>query len=287
MTDQVIIGPLTFDSEGAGGYVYTRLDGWLSGAPMRAEVRDRPLGNGAFDVDRDYRGARVVTFEGGVFGSDSQDAEETFFNSVAALQASGEPILLQVVKDWGTRSAYVSIQDAAEIKAVGVGDLTAAVSIQMVARDPIKYGESTSTAVGLATSGGGLEYNLHSGGSGGALYYGSNGALGRVELTNAGTADTYPFFSVTGQLDTGFYLQCLETGQQLRYTQLVPAGSTVSIDSRTGQVLIDGISEASRYLTTWDFFPVPAGGVCTVQFNAISTSSGSPTMTVTTRDGYW
>lgn len=285
MTDQVIIGPLTFDANGAAGLIYVKLQGWVSGAPVRAVVKDRPLGEGAFDVDRDFHGPRVLTFEGGVVGSGSQNAETNFFDRVAALQGNGAPILLQVVKDWGTRWAYVSIQDVAEVDPVGIGDMVAAVNIQMVARDPIKYGTSTTPSTGLPVGGGGLEYNL--GSPSGALYYGANGGLGRVTLTNAGTADTYPFFTITGQLDGGFYLQCLETGQRLRYDHVVPAGSTVTIDSRTGQVLIDSISEASRYLTVWEFFPVPHGSSITVQFNKITTSSGSPTLMVSTKDGYW
>lgn len=286
MVNRVHIDDLIFDADGTDGLIYTKLDGWLSSPPMRAYVEDRPNADGAFDVTRDYRSARVIAFTGGLVGATTEDAAENFFDRFAAIQASGAPITFAVERDWGTRSCTVSLQDVAEVNSIG-DELVAGVFAQFVARDPIKYGEQVSQATGLATSGGGLEYNLFSGGAGGALYYGSLGNLGRLSLTNSGTADTWPTFTVTGQLDTGFFLQCLETGQVIRYDRIVPTGTTVSIDSRTGSVLVDGTSDASTYLTRDEFFSVPAGSTCTVQFNSISTSSGSPTLTAYTRAGWW
>jgi hypothetical protein len=286
MVNRVHIDGLVFDADGTDGFIYTRLTGWLSSPPMRALVESRPNADGAFDVTRDYRAARVITFEGGLVGADAEDAAENFFAAFAAIQGSGAPITFEVERDWGTRSCTVSLQDVAEIEAVGDG-LVAAVSAQFVARDPVKYGPEVEYATTLASGGGGLEYELGEGGSGGSLYYGALGNLGRVELVNSGTADVWPVFEITGTLDDGFYLQCLETGQILQYDRVVPAGTTVSIDSRTGQVLVDGLSDASTYLTSDQFFSVPAGGSCTVQFNAISTSSGTPTMTATVRSGWW
>ncbi len=286
MVNLVHIGDLTFDAEGTSGFIYTKLQGWLSSPPMRAVVEDRPNGDGAFDVSRDYRGARVITFDGGLVGATTEDAEENFFNAFAGIQASGEPITFSVERDWGTRSCTVSLQNVAEVEAIGDG-LVAGVSAQFVARDPVKYGPEVDYSTGLASGGGGLEYELYEGGAGGALYYGALGNLGRVTVTNSGTADTWPVFEVAGELTTGFYIQSLNDGSVLRYDRVVPAGSTVTIDSRTGSVLVDGVSDASTYLTRDQFFPIPAGSSVQIQFNAISTSSGNPMMTVTARSGWW
>ena len=158
-------------------------------------------------------------------------------------------------------------------------------SVDLLAWDPIRYGPEVHYTTGLAAGGGGLEYNL--GDPAGALYYGAVGTLGRVTVENEGTADTWPQFLVTGVLTTGFFIQNVDDGSVLRYDRVVPAGSTVMIDSRTGQVLVDGQSDASTYLTRDEFTPIPAGGSAVFQFNQISTSSGSPTMTVTGRSGWW
>lgn len=285
MVNLVHIDDMTFDAEGTGGFIYSKLTGWLSSPPMRAVVEDRPNGDGAFDVDRDFRAARVITFEGGLVGANLEDAAENFYDRFAALQSNGVPFTFAVERDWGTRSCEVSLMDVAEVDAVSDG-LVASVMAQFVARDPLKYAPASSTPTNPPTSGGGLEYNLHSGGAGGALYYGANGDLGRVALTNTGTAATWPSFVVAGLVNTGFYLQCLETGQMLRYDRVVSAGSTVTLDSRTGEVLIDGVSDASGSLTISDWFSVPAMSSVTVQFNPLGSTSGA-TMTATVRSAWW
>jgi len=160
-------------------------------------------------------------------------------------------------------------------------------AVDLLAWDPIRYGDESDASSGLPTQGGGLEFPLFGGGAGGALYFGANGGLGRVTLANSGTADTWPVFSVVGQLDGGFRIQRLDTGDVLEYSALVPAGSMVSIDTATGEVLIDGVSDGSGHLTRSDFFALPAMSSIDVQFNAITTSSGTPTMTAQTRSGWW
>lgn len=285
MTRLVHIGSLTFDggSPPVGAYVAKELQGWFSSPPMRADVEDRPNADGAFFSDRNYRSARALRFVGALLGG-SVEAQETLMDAFAALQANGAPIEISVETDTQTRSVTATLTGEAEVVPVAQMD-AAIVTARFICYDPIKYGTATESTTGLPTQGGGLEYEL--GEPSGALYYGALGDLGRVTLTNTGTADTWPSFEVTGTLDAGFYLQRLDTGQILRYDRVVPAGTTVTIDSRTGEVLIDGVSDASSYLTRDEFFAVPAGGTAEVQFNAIGASSGSPTLTATYRSGWW
>ena len=286
MVNRIHIGPLTFDAEDRATWSAMNLQGWKGSPPMRADVADRPNGDGAFGSTKNYRSARALRFEGVLEGA-ALAAQQGIEDAFAAIQADGVPFSLSVENDLGTRS-LVAVTLVGEAEVIPDPDfLGATVTARFIAYDPVKYGPEVTYVTGLASGGGGLEYPLYDGGAGGALYYGALGNLGRVELVNSGTADVWPFFEVTGTLDDGFYLQCLETGQVLRYDRVVPAGTSVSIDSRTGQVLIDGVSDASTYLTSDAFFAVPAGGSCTVQFNALSTSSGTPTLTATVRAGWW
>lgn len=277
-------GGLSF-SNGAsdGGYTIASLDGWYSGAPVRSEVQDRPNADGAFGVVRVYKGARVVTQTGLIL---AESAADPLWTAFAGLQANGAPSDYTVVDSAGSLS-LIGVTLAATPEIIPNVDGLASYVLQLVARDPVKYGPEVTYSTGLAAGGGGLEYPLYDGGAGGALYYGALGNLGRVTVTNSGTADTWPSFEVTGTLTDGFYLQRLDTGDVLRYDRVVPAGSSVMIDARTGQVLVDGVSDASTYLTRDSFFSIPAGSSIEVQFNAISTSSGSPTLTVTARSGWW
>lgn len=275
-------GGLTFSNAATSGFTLGALDGWYSGAPVRSVVEARPNADGAFGVTRVYKDARVVTQTGLILDAEVGGAS---WRAFSGLQANGAPSEFTVTDPANGPLTLLDATLAGVPDVVPNVDGLASYILSVVARDPVKYGPAVTYSTGLASGGGGLEYPLHS--PSGALYYGALGNLGRLELVNEGTADTWPVFEVSGVLDDGFFIQCLGDGSVLRYDRVVPAGSTVTIDSRTGQVLIDGVSDGSTYLTRDEFFSVPAGGTCVVQFNAISTSSGTPTMTVTARSGWW
>jgi hypothetical protein len=281
-TIESTIGGLTFSIEPTNANGIAELEGWYSAAPKRVIAENRPNSDGAFDVVKDYRGARVITQRGLMSAVSVDDAITNAWRAFAGLQAAGAPSAYSVTDAAGTLSCNVSVV-VADITPIVDGD--AEYLLQLVARDPIKYGPSTTYTTGLPTSGGGLEFELFE--PSGALDFGANGNLGRVDVTNAGTADVWPIFMVTGALTTGFFIQELASGSILRYDRVVPAGSSVSLNSRTGEVLVDGISDGSTYLTSAQWFSVPAGGSVTVQFNAIGGSTGAPEMTVTSPDGFW
>lgn len=278
------IGSLTFSIDPSVTNGIADLQGWYSGAPKRVIAEDRPNSDGAFDVIKDYRSARVITQTGLMSEVSTDSAITGVWRSFAGLQADGAPSVFTVTDAAGPLSCTVSVS-VADITPMVDGD--ASYVLQMVARDPIKYGPDITYTTGLSVAGGGLEFPLFSGGAGGALDYGANGDLGRVDITNAGTADSWPTFLVSGELTAGFYIQNLDTGSLLRYDRIVSAGSTVSLNSRTGEVLVNGVSDGSTYLTIANWFSIPAGSSQTVRFNEISGSSGTPMMTVTAPDGFW
>lgn len=284
-TIETTIGGITFSIDPADPNGIGELQGWYSGAPKRIVVDDRPNNDGAFDVVKDYRSARVITQRGLMSAASVDEAVTDVWAEFAALQSSGEPSTFSVTDGGGTKSCSVSVVTN-DIEPGIDGD--AEYVLQLVARDPIKYLGDVDYVANVPTAGGGLEYNLFDGGSGGSLYYGSNGDLGRVDVANSGTADVWPTFTVTGELTTGFYLQELGSGSILRYDRIVPAGSSVTLNSRTGEVLIDGVSDGSTYLTIGQWFAVPAKSSVTVQFNPIAGTSGTPQMTATApAGGYW
>jgi hypothetical protein len=286
--NRVHIGDLVFEASGEespdASLVCADLEGWYSSPPMRANVDDRPNSDGAFGSVRNFRSARALRFEGWMRGETASVAREELFDAFAAIQADGAPFPILVETTKGPRTVTATLQGEAEVSPVK-GLNRARVVARFICYDPVKYGEAQTASTTLSSPGGGLEYPL--GDPAGALYYGDLGNLGRLVLSNIGTADTWPVFVISGTLPDGFYLQNLDTGDVLRYDRIVPAGSTVSIDNRTGEVLVDGVSDASTYLTRDSFFPVPAGGSVVVQFNAIAGSSGTPMLTAEFRSGWW
>lgn len=284
MTDSVTIDGITFQGDGTTDWIYRSLPGWYSGAPIRGESEDYPNSDGQSDIDKAYRTARPLKFSGWLTATTVAEAL-TRWREFSAIQSDGVPFQIVVEDALGPLTATVSVvgtPDVLEINTQG-----AEISVSMIAYDPIKYGTPVTVSTGLPTSGGGLEFELFEGGAGGALYFGANGNLGRVTLSNAGTAAVWPSVTVSGELTTGFYLQRLDTGQIVRYDRIVPAGSTVSIDFRTGEVLVDGLSDGSTYLTGYDFWSVAPGASIEVQFNAVGGSSGTPMAEWLIAPGYW
>lgn len=123
--------------------------------------------------------------------------------------------------------------------------------------------------------------------AGGRFDFGENGDLGRVTLLNTGTAPTWPTLTVSGFLESGFFITCIETGERIRYERVIPAGSQVVINTRTGMATIDGASPGSGFMTRREFPVLPPGEVRTLQFNAIAGSGVGARLDVTFRPAYY
>jgi hypothetical protein len=98
------------------------------------------------------------------------------------------------------------------------------------------------------------------------LNYGTPPAGGSVSFTNNGTTTTEPVFTVSGALSAGFQLTWVETGQHLTYSQ--PVGSDLVIDCGTGTAMTQG-QDRTAYLTSRDWFSIPAGATATFAFAAL------------------
>lgn len=274
---------ITFNDTGRG-WVFADLIDWYTLPDSKAPNVPAPQAHGSFDPGTDWREAAAISFTAGYIGDSEAECLQAV-ESFTAVGSSTTAETMSVTDALRTTSRDVSIRHIGVPDFYGYDQFEVHFAVDVLAWDPIRYGDLVTVSTGLASGGGGLEYPL--GTPSGALYYGANGNLGRVTATNPGTADTWPVFIVSGQLDAGFQITCLETNSALRYDRVVPAGTTVTIDSRTGSVLVDNISDASTYLTREEFFSIPAGGSCDIQFAAIGASSGSPMMTVEYRGGWW
>lgn len=283
MSVSVTIDGLVFYGDGTSDdWIYEAVPSWYSSAPMKGQSTDYPMSDGQSPIAKAYRSAKAFTFTGTLAAKTPAEAIGRWMQ-FAAVQSDGRPFPFTVEDPFGVLTCMVTLDGSAEV--LEINNLGAEVEATFIAHDPIKYGQSRVVSTGLPTAGGGLEYPLHS--PAGALFYGANGNLGRVTLSNAGTAAVWPSVVVSGGLTAGFYIQRLDTGQVVRYDRVVPDGSTLSIDFRTGEVLVDGISDGSTYLTRSEFFSIGPGVSADVQFNAIGGSSGTPMAAFTISDGYW
>lgn len=279
---QVDLPGLSITNElGQTGPALRDIRNWFDSPEPRVDDEDRSNGDGAFDEGPTRWRARYPTILGEIVSNDPEavlDLHET----VMSIFAIRDQFPVTVTTSRGALTCMVRPAGKFEYPIEYEAGI-ALFTIPLLAADPVKYGVATPAITGLPVLGGGLVFNAPSDANG-RFDFGTPSDLGRITLTNDGTADVWPIFTITGYLEQGFFINCLETGDYLRFDRVVPAGSTVTINSKTWEVLIDGTSP--WILTRDDFFPIPAKSSRTIQFNAISSGDANATLSALAAPGY-
>lgn len=273
-------GGITFDDGAVSGFAIASWAGWWDRPAARLQLNDRPQANGSFGVSRVYVAARTVTVEGSWSGSDMASAYAAL-NQFNGVQSGGVPSPFRVSEPGGVKSITASVATA--LGPQTLFDPHFDFSFSVVAPDPLKYGEPVTVSTGVPVQGGGLVWPL---GSTPGVYWdwGADGSSGRVTLPNGGTAESWPTVTASGGLGGGFVATAVNgsTVRSVRFERVIPDGSLVSIDFRTGRAWIDAPgNDVSGFLTVRDFFSVPAGGLTDIQFAPLGVVSGTPQFTAT------
>jgi hypothetical protein len=278
----VTFGGFTFDDQAVSGFTLADISGWYRGAPSRRgdSIRKRPQNDGAFGSARFFRDGRVITVEGSYIGSSIADAYEAR-DALEALQADGLSSDFTVTDELGTRSATVELLTE-PTPDEGLFSPFFKFAFDVFAADSRKYGPEEVVSTGLPTSGSGITYPITY-----PISYGTAGDPGRVVVSNAGRFETFSLFEISGGLDAGFELKDISTGRRLRFERLVPLGSTVFVNPRTGRAYLDVPSnDVTGFLTVREWWSVPAGVSQEIQFSSWGGVSGVPTLTARTKPAY-
>lgn len=245
---------------------------WYTVSASKTEVRERPAADGAFGIDRDWRSSLVLAMEGR-FRGDNWPAMLTALSKVAA---QGSSVLCTVTDDMGVSSRSLQVRKFTPTPMPGAK--LCYFAMDLVATDARRYGPVQQVTTGLPTVGTGQPWpQVWPAG------WGTGGDPGRASATNTGGASTSPLLKVTGGLGSGVQLVEITTGSYLQLDRVIPAGSTVYFDVRTGRVYLDDPANDISGFTTrrdWAGFQIPAGGTRVIQFNGLGTVSGTPMLTV-------
>lgn len=266
----------------APGFYFTTIKDWYSLPDAKTEVRERPLADGAFGFSADYRNAAVVSVEGVYLASSREDLQAAHARLMQAVRGASVPLTFTDENGPTTRRVSVRSLPIPDDH----GQLTFTFAADMLAVDPNRYASAAPglevVSTGLPKPGTGLLYPVTY-----PFAWGVASATGRVTVHNLGTAPSSTLFTVTGGLSGGFTITNVTTGDLLRLDRAVPVGSTVALNPRTGRVTIDGPdNDISGFLTSRQWWPAPPGSAQDIQFAALGTPSGSPTMTATTASAY-
>lgn len=153
--------------------------------------------------------------------------------------------------------------------------------LNMIAADPRKYLPSISQSTGLPNSSGGLDWATTGGldwATGGGLNWGVVGSNGLIQLTNTGTADSWPAFDIFAPTD-GLTLQNptivdQDTGDTLLFSDTLILGDHVAINTSPYErsVTKNGVPYR-RNLTIGQWFSVAPGETVSIQFQGVSAST--------------
>lgn len=267
------------------GYVYDNetLDAWYRMPSADASLTKRPNAHGAYSPGRVWAEAHQPSVVGQYYGlseADALDARER----LAALFSDGNEIVMRVTDARGTTSRTVWVVDFDAPFHYGFDHFE--FELTMVAPDPRRYGPAISDTTGLPEASSGLVWDLGTAGSGLYFDWGTAGAIGQVQLTNTGKAATFPRLTIGGgTFAAGFRLTEVETGRELVFERGTVTGEVVLFDSRTQRATI-GQGDVTAFLSSREWFEIPAGATRRYQINPLGSVAGSPTLTVAANPAY-
>ncbi|ALY09973.1 minor tail protein [Arthrobacter phage Pumancara] len=149
--------------------------------------------------------------------------------------------------------------------------------------DSLDNGASDFGWVGTAYASPSTELVPDGRGTVGILDFGINGSPGTASLTNPGTADTGPKFTIKGTLVPGFTITELGSGRRLVYTGTLRSGQTLVLDTDDGSVILDGYAPRDLQVSEWT--RLGRGETATWLFE--SPGSTNATMKVEVRPAWW
>lgn len=277
---KITIGGITASSDASRGWILAKLSGWLSLTESKADEVERPQAHGAFDPGTDWRTGAGFTVTLSYHGENPAELELAL-RELKGIAKSDALIDCMVETDAGVTSRMVSVRKI-DIPGLTFMNFMSGIAVDLLAPDPFAYGASSSASTGLPKAGGGVRFTMQF-----PADFGVAGDAGRAVFTNTGTALTPLKFKVSGGMSDGFSLRCVETGDTLTFKRPLDVSDYVLLDSSDASVLLNGVSPVSGFLVQDDWWTVPPGGTCTVQFNAIGVVYGVPTLELSGAPAYF
>lgn len=273
------------------GFGFSENADWYTVSDSKVDLDERIVADGAYETVRDWRSQLPLSFSCWYRGK-TRSAVRSARNQLNAILGSGSTVVVRFTDEDEVTERVVSIRSAKPDD--DRGQLSFRFSVISVAPDPHRYGaEQVFPNIGIPASGGGLLFPLGTNRTTGVVDatapywdFGADGTSGRVSITNDGTAEAFPSIEVTGGLSGGFVIRDQTSGKEVRFERLIPVGSTVKIDQRTGVAMIDGQGDVSGYITSWDFFSIGPGETHIIQFSPLGVVTGTPTATLRFQSAY-
>ena len=249
------------------------LDGWDSGSGTTLELIQRLRSpGGAWASSDPQRRAKTLTLS----GTFTAPTPGVALDAAARLRAAVSPLPVPLkVTDWsGTKSLMVQRSDDLLIK--DITDVTFSYSVQVVAADPRKSGETLARVTALPSSSGGLSVPF-------TVPFSINASVdtGQITLTNPGDMTGPVVARVDGPCSDFTITHAGASGTRIFSMNLPLAdGEFVVIDMENETVKAQGQTGRTQWVTSRGFAGFDPG-VNTWAFSASSATAALLTITAT------
>src|SRR5690242_17303082 len=230
-------GTVTFNDPGSIGDLSDAdeawidvFDGWTATVTPVVVQSQKPIGDGGYLAKKLYAQGRTLNVEGMIATDDELGTENAWNDLVFRAFPLNED--LTITHQGPGVSKFVTARVISPIKPTQWMPNGFRFSLDLFCEDPYKY-DSVNTLFGTAgmvgDSSGGMTFPL----TFPIVFNGTAAGSGnQIIINNIGTADTYPVFTVFGQLDSGWRIENETTGDFLSFDTDTNALSTMVIDSK-------------------------------------------------------
>jgi len=255
----------------------TTLEGWDGSPSPTLDLTQRARGHGATESES-FLTPRILSLGGLIHGQDVAAIEAAFDRLNAAVSLG--PFDILVLESGRIRGA--TVRRKGEVIPKWHSDKLAEYSILISAKDPRKFGDLVTASTRLPFSEGGLVRPS----TWPRTWTGVTGT-GQVSITNPGNTQAPVWLRIDGPLPAGGWTITHQGKKQsltFATSLALGAGEFVTVDMDRREVLAQGQSPRSGYVTSRGWFSLDPG-VNVIAFSAQNYSS-TASLTVTTKPSW-
>lgn len=274
--------------DGSSQYKINSITGWDDLPDARFDSNARSNAHGEFDGPV-WSAARTVTIAGECRNAPTRDALLAALGGAFVFAGANAGSTLSVTLAGQTLTSVAKVIAASKARVSGEWGIGRfGWQVQFRCSDPLRYAGAVTDTATMPTTSGGLVFPLFM--VSGILTWGTVAVPQVVDLTNTGTADTSVLLSVSAggtALVGGFSIIETITQSVLTYVDDLQAGNTVTFDSSTGAVTLNGTADRRGSLTVAQWWQVPAGTYRGAILIPLTTFDATAVLTGTIFPAYW
>lgn len=255
----------------------TTFDGYDGSPSPTLNLTQRPRGHGATGSES-FLTARILTMGGLIHGADTAAIEAAFDRLNAAIKP--EPFEILVLESGRIRN--VKVQRQGEVIPTWHSDKLAAYSILVTAKDPRKFGDLVTATTRLPFSEGGLTFPVTF-----PITFTGVSGTGVVRINNPGNTQAPVWLRIDGPIPAGGWTVTHQGKKQsltFATSLALAAGEFVTVDMDRREVLAQGQSARSGYVTSRGWFDLDPGDN-DIAFSAANYSS-TASLTISTKPSW-